>query len=61
MIDIVLLGGCYGVATVLLNVALVLLGGCYGVNRCCYGVGRLLLDDCYGVAQSSQQELTSTY
>ena len=29
----VLLGGCFGVAMVLLGVAMVLLGGCYGVAR----------------------------
>ena len=35
MVAIVLLGGCYGVASLLLGVARLLLGGCYGVARCC--------------------------
>ena len=35
-----LLGGCYGVATCCYGVARWLLGGCYGVDRCCYGVAR---------------------
>ena len=54
MVVILLLGGCYGVAMVLIcgcygccyGVVMVLLGGCYGVARCCYVVDMWLLWCC---------------